>query len=158
MRNNYSAEELSNIARLKELREALNLNFYDISSLIGVDWSWLKRIEQGKILPSPKSYNKLASVFGWNTINVPPTHYQAPKTQKPIRSPAPTPDFIIGHVYSIKDTGGGKRYDMHVFDIECLFRFEGKQGELLRFTEIHGGWTLTYAPYQLIGKKIKEVN
>ena len=147
----YEAEQLDNISRLKDLREFIGFSLAEMQRITGINESQLRRIEKGENLPFPRTYNKLALVFGWAKVKV------SPKRRAPARTLDITPDFVIGHVYSIQDTGGGKRYDMHVFDIECLFRFEGKQGELLRFMEIHGGWTLTYAPYQLIGKKIKEI-
>ena len=152
MRTNYSAEELSNIARLKELRELLNFSIADMERITGLDGSILRRLEKGQNLPFRKTYNKLAAVFGWKKVNIPP-----PK-RSPVRMTEIPPAFSVGCVYSITSHIKGKRdTDTTTVDTECLFRFEGKQGELLRFTEIHGGWTLTYAPYQLIGKKIKEI-
>lgn len=151
MRTNYSAEELSNIARLRELREFHNFNITDMERVTGISWSSLSRIEKGKSLPSPKAYNKLAFFFGWANVNV------SPKKRTPARKLDITPEFVIGHVYSIKDRSKGKRYDEPVFDIEYFFRFDGRQGGLLCFTEINGGWTRSYAPYQMVGKRITEV-
>lgn len=147
----YEAEQLDNISRLKDLREFIGFSLADMERITGINESQIRRIEKGENLPFPRSYNKLAKVFGWAKVKV------SPKKRTPARKLDITPDFVIGHVYSIKDRSKGKRYDEPVFDIEYFFRFDGRQGGLLCFTEINGGWTRSYAPYQMVGKHITEV-
>lgn len=147
----YEAEQLDNISRLKDLREFIGFSLAEMQRITGINESQLRRIEKGENLPFPRTYNKLALVFGWAKVKV------SPKRRAPARTLDITPDFVIGHVYSIKDHSKGKRYDEPVFDIEYFFRFDGRQGRLLCFTEINGGWTRSYAPYQMVGKHITEV-
>ena len=154
----YSNKELRNIAKLRKLREARGLRIRDVAEATGVQDSCLRKYESGVYLPSPESYNKLAQFFGWDTVLI---KSKVPKFPD-LSSPEHLPEFLVGHVYSIKCKQASKNsfskdFDKTGFDVDFAFRYEGRDGDLHHFTEIHGGWSRTYAVYQLIGKKIMEV-
>lgn len=148
----YNNKQLRNIANLKELREKRGLKLTDVVRATGVADSALRKFEAGRYLPSPESYNKLAQFFRWEPITV---------EAKPGLALAEfRGDFVVGHVYSIAKKphdSREKNADITGYDVEFLFRYEGKQGIHHMFRETHGGWVRTYADYQLVGKVVKEV-
>ena len=146
----YNAEQLHNIGSLKELRKERGLRLADVKRATGIASCCLSLYETGKNLPKLESYNKLAQFFGWELIPV----RQAEAKLKPPPPADPRPDFIVGHVYYIKNKKSDKDSDNYV---SFSFRYEGKQGIHHMFREIHGGWTRTYTDYQLIGKRVKEI-
>ena len=151
MAYNYSDKELKNIAGLRDSREARGLNVAGLERAAGVSYSSIRDYEMGKTLPTLKNYNLLAKFFGWETV----------LAETGSKRPEPPPEFVIGHVYLIKEKKLNDRPEGYKnltgADMLFAFRYDGKKGNLLQFTEIHGGWTRTYAVYQLIGKKIMEV-
>ena len=147
----YSDKELKNIAGLRASREARGLSISALERTVGIAYSTIRAYEIGDALPTPHSYNKLAKFFGWETV----------LAETGSKRPEPPPEFVIGHVYLIKGKKLNDRPEGYKnltgADMLFAFRYDGKKGNLLQFTEIHGGWTRTYAVYQLIGKKIMEV-
>lgn len=148
----YNNTQLRNIATLKELRGKRGLKLADVERATGIANCRLSLYETGKNLPRLENYNKLAQFFGWEPITI------KAKPEPPLAELRP--DFIIGHVYSIKKKiRDSKEKDPNCtgFDAEFFFRYEGKQGIHNMFRETHGGWVRTYADYQLVGKVVKEV-
>ena len=76
-------------------------------------------------------------------------------------SPAPEPSrFEVGRDYEIISTESRpNKQDIisPTTGMNCVFRYEGKEGIHHCFREIRGGWTRTYTDTQLIGKRISEV-
>ena len=71
-------------------------------------------------------------------------------------------EFTVGKKYIVSGSGyygkGNHTLDGTSWDNKVVFEYTGKQGIHHCFRSVLGGWSRTYTDYQLIGKKIREVN
>ena len=159
--NGYSQAK-KNISSLYERRQKRGLTTRELSRLSGVSQSQIVDYEAGKSLPTIRSYNKLAQLFGWRKISA-KTFRQVRKEQdvpsdEDLAEPTaeivpknPEYEFEIGKSYEILETGRDVKEPV----ADCVFCYESKEGIHHVFREVKGGWTRTYTDAQLVGKKIK---
>ena len=151
-----------NILRLCKTRMKCGITKKRLSQLSGVNEHTLNDTESGRYLPTIKTYNKLAQVFGWKNIdNTSVKKSSLIKTlsiddlldpPEPVKLLKPVIfTFTISSIYRIYAYEADR-------DNEYVFCYEGKQGIHHMFREIRGGWSRTFTDAQLIGKKIVEVN
>ena len=161
---------MEEIRRLSELRKIAGLSQYQLAKRAGLSVRTIKGYEYSAKTPSVKSYNALAEILGFEKLPEPKKikpkkstpQAKSSKTQKRYDKVQDTRDdsellaialpektiFETGHLYAIYESPK---------DRDFVFRYTGKTGIHHCFVEIHGGWSMTLADYQLIGKTVKEV-
>ena len=151
-----------NIDNLQNLRLERKLTLQQLSMNTGVPYRSLSAYECGQNYPSVANYNKLARFFGWNVLDkeLEERFRDSPigkwKTRKEIydeetklhlareaeRRRKLTFKFDVSRVYEI---------DKEKFKYVC------EKGIHHQFRALKAKWTMTLAYYQLIGRKIAEV-
>ena len=130
----------------------------DVSKLTGIKPYKVQSYANGVMLPTVRTYNRLARIFGWHILpeKAQSVHENAQPKQKliPLNFSASCKkfEFTSGKMYVIKCKSGTKSEQA-----DYVFKYEGRQGIHHVFREIHGNWTRTYTDTQLIGKRLYEV-
>ena len=156
---------VANISSLRMSRQKRGWTQKDVSRLSGVGKSQIHDYEAGAVYPTKKNYNKLAQVFGWDTVHIGSKRIEPPRQTQEIVYLATLPDeplprpvkftFEEGHTYHITERQADPRKpDSRPYE----FKYEGQQGIHHVFREVSGNWTRTYTDAQLIGKRREEVD
>ena len=145
-----------NLSRLRKLRKHKGLTLRELGNILGISFSSLSQYERGKGLPEPYNYNKLAEIFGWNKVKLSVRERPKPKLFL-LRK---VEDLERGRHYIIfeSDRRNNNSVISFAWNDSIIFEYMGKRGIHHCFKAVHGGWSRTYTDYQLIGKKIQEVN
>ena len=154
-------EAVGNIKNLRSIRQSLGLSVSALAFAAGLCITSVRDYENGIFLPSARSYNKLANVFGWQKVPEPIPRKKSQRVQE-IPPQRIEFTFMAGHLYTFTERQQGRlerptRLDGLNWDKQCVFRYEGKFGIHHQFREIFNGWTRTYTDAQLTGKFFQEV-
>lgn len=130
----------------------------DVSRLTGIIPSKIRSYASGLMLPTVRTYNRLAHIFGW--LILPERAQSVQVMSKPkqkmteLNFSASSKKFMFtsGKKYVIKYQIGTMSEQA-----DYVFKYEGKQGIHHVFRKIHGNWIQTYTNAQLIGKRLYEM-
>ena len=153
-----NAEALRCICRLEAVMKERGYSVHDVSKLTGIRPYKVQSYANGLILPTIRTYNRLARVFGWDILpeQAPTMQGNAKPKQKMtelnVSASCRKFTFTSGKKYVIKCQNGTLSEQA-----EYVFMYEGRQGIHHIFRELNGNWTRTYTDAQLIGKKLYEL-
>ncbi|MBQ3455674.1 MAG: helix-turn-helix transcriptional regulator [Synergistaceae bacterium] len=153
-----NAEALKSFCGLEAAMKERGYSVHDVSKLTGIKAYKVQSYVSGLILPTIRTYNRLARVFGWDMLHekAPTIQGNAKPKQKMTELNVSTScrkfTFTSGKKYVIKCQSGTLSEQA-----EYVFMYEGRQGIHHVFRELNGNWTRTYTDAQLIGKKLYEL-
>lgn len=153
-----NADALKCLVGLAGDMKSRGFNVQDVSKLTGIRPCKIQSYASGVMLPTVKTYNRLAHIFGW--LILPEKAQSVQGNAKPkqkmteLNFPASCKKFTFtsGKKYVIKCQIGTMSEQA-----DYVFKYEGRQGIHHVFREIHGNWTRTYTDTQLIGKRLYEL-
>lgn len=153
-----NADALKSFCGLAGEMKSRGFSAQDVSRLTGIIPSKIQSYASGLMLPTVRTYNRLAHIFGWLILPERAQSVQVmskPKQKMTSINPGEGCmkfEFASGKKYVIKYQIGTMSEQA-----DFVFKYEGRQGIHHVFREIHGNWTRTYTDTQLIGKRLYEL-
>lgn len=148
------------------------LSLYQLAKRAGLSVRTIKGYEYCNSVPSVKAYNALAEILGFEKVpepkkaktkkSTPKIKAQKPKTQKrydKVQDTDDNPELLAMPLPEKTTLETDHLYAIYEFPKvgDFVYRYTGKNGIHHCFVEVHNGWSMTLADYQLIGKTVKEV-